>query len=276
MLEKRMYKTAVKNADCRKQYISAINSGKPMFFISLETTGLDPMTDQVIGIRIIQSHINDRQFVLDGEKALLMKPDQPLDSNIEKISGITNEMLAKAKDPETIMAEIYDIIGQDPVLFGWNMEDFVIPFLKNAGFYSGYMVTPEFSIDLMEISQSLLPKGKNLTSYSLKNVASYLNVTGNDKVGTCFRLANELSAYIPLGSEHTGIKSANYWTKGHNTRFLFFETDHGKVSLNCVNGYWMESTPGFFDAVDMDGFTKYVCSKRNVSSIWDFIHLYEK
>jgi DNA polymerase-3 subunit epsilon len=62
-------------------------------FIDLETTGLDPRTDEIIEIGIlIASFTNEDGFIsIDSTHNSLQQPNNPISEEITKITGITNE-----------------------------------------------------------------------------------------------------------------------------------------------------------------------------------------
>lgn len=79
---------------------------------------------------------------------------------------------------------------------------------------------------------------------------------------------------FPLGYEKAKVRRTSYWEKSYTVRYIYIETDYGKVRLNCLTGYFEEDTPGIFDVIDLDYLTEYICERRNVPSIYDFIKLY--
>lgn len=271
-MDKRHYKAAEKSA-IRDNLRIIIRNRIPVFFLSLETTGLNPMTDRVIAIRLTKTHLtDDRTFEVEEEKALLIHSEKEIPENIEKISGITNEQLADAENIENVMRQIYYFLGKNPVVMGWNTESFLIPFFKNAGFYSGYMVHPGCVIDLMDMAKLLMP---GLNSYSMKAILKDLALTQVANKNTNYiHIADILVPLMPLGNESAKILKSRYWSKGYHHRYIFFETDHGNIGLDCCTGYWVEQTIGVFDVVDLNELTSYICYKQKVHSIWDFMNLY--
>jgi len=62
-------------------------------FIDLETTGLDPRNDEIIEVGVlITSFTNEDGFInIDFTNNQLQQPNNPIDAEITKITGITNE-----------------------------------------------------------------------------------------------------------------------------------------------------------------------------------------
>lgn len=265
------------HTESKNQLIGIIQSNKPIYLIALETSGLNPMNDEVIAIRISKNHLEDNGLVCDEQNFILVRPENPISDTISKINGITNEELQKADDIEKVMSQIYEYVGDDANIIGWNVESFLLPFLKNAGFNSGYMLNIKYIADLMELCKMVLPPTKKFKSYSLNAVIDHLKLKDvADKVDGYRQIFNIISTLLPGGAEQATVSDARYWEKSYTNKYIFFDTDCGKVTLDCNTGYWIESTPGFFDTVDLDAFLSYVCEKRQVKSIWDFIKLYRK
>lgn len=278
-METRTYQK-IYDENIRKHLMEMKNTGFPVCFLSMDTTGLDPEKDEIIRIGVVSVGFTGHCFEVSEHEhfSFLVHPEHPVPKKISKINGITNEDLSGASPIEVVMRQVYEKLGSKINIIGWNTEKFLVPFLKNAGFNSGYMIYPVCRLDLMNVSRSLLPQSKKLTSYSSFCVARFLDIykDGMEKEIMYQKVYDALIPEFPSGTEQAKVISASLWKKSSSVRFIFFETDHGKVALNCNTGFWHEQTPGFFDTVDMDGLTDYILKKRNVADIWTFIQLYEK
>ena len=73
----------------------------------LETTGLSPETDQIIEIGALK--VKDGKVV--DRFMEFVKPDVPITSVITGITGITNEMVANARDTSEIICDFVDFCG---------------------------------------------------------------------------------------------------------------------------------------------------------------------
>lgn len=78
----------------------------------LETTGLDPVNDFIIEFGAVK--------VVDGEITQHMqqfiKPPIPIPPFITKITTITNEMVADAPELDTVIENIYEFLGDFPLV----------------------------------------------------------------------------------------------------------------------------------------------------------------
>lgn len=136
----------------REKGKSLIDFPSSYVVIDLETTGLDPFFDEIIEIGALKV---ENGIIIDKYQTLV-KPENEIDEYVEELTGITNEMLADAPKPETILTDIIDFIG-DNVLVGHNVN-FDINFLYDysVGFYNK-TVSNDF-VDTMRLSKRLLPE----------------------------------------------------------------------------------------------------------------------
>lgn len=104
-------------------YLQGIGLGTFVSF-DLETTGLDPQTDFIIefgAVKVVDGVITERfqQFI---------KPPVRIPAFIQKLTGITNEMVADAPVFEDVMDDLYDFLGDHPlvahnIFFDYNFLD---------------------------------------------------------------------------------------------------------------------------------------------------------
>ena len=91
--------------------------------IDIETTGLDSVHDCIIEVAALK--IN--KGTIENTFSSLVKPNVKIDSFIEALTGISNSDVSKASEPEIVLSQFADFIG-DSVLIGHNVN-FDINFL---------------------------------------------------------------------------------------------------------------------------------------------------
>lgn len=114
----------------------------------LETTGLSPEADQIIEIGALK--VKDGKVV--DRFIEFVKPDVPITSVITGITGITNEMVANARNTREIICDFVDFCGDD-VLIGHNiMFDY-----KFCKIYAGKYGLPfeKRGIDTLKIARKV-------------------------------------------------------------------------------------------------------------------------
>lgn len=123
----------------------------------LETTGLSPDTDQIIEIGALK--VKDGKVV---ERFMeFVKPDCEISPVITNITGITNEMVAGARDTQEIIKDFVDFC-EDYVLVGHNIM-FDYKFSKIYANRYGYCFEKK-GIDTLKIARKI---HKDLESKSL-------------------------------------------------------------------------------------------------------------
>jgi len=140
--------------------------------VDLETTGLMPEWDEIIEIGAIK---------VSGGKEVdrfqtLVKPSEPLDPFITELTGITDEMLADAPDPEEVLPKFLAFLGDLPIV-GYNVG-FDVRFLAEAvDFENDY-------IDCMRLARKLHPEMEHHRLKDMKQLF-HIDAQAHRAVGDC-------------------------------------------------------------------------------------------
>lgn len=136
-------------SEMKKSYVS----------IDIDTTGLDPDTDKIIGLSAVK-YSNGQ--IVDKFHALV-NPEILLSDETMGITGITNEMLSSARNIKEVLRNILSFINSDndkkPV-FCVHYADFTIRFLENAFRKNRISVAAEY-VDIMDIATYCIPQLKS-------------------------------------------------------------------------------------------------------------------
>ena len=129
--------------------------------LDLETTGLDPKTDEIIEVGL---------SLFDGGKVVnefinTVNPGKCVSDNILMLTGITQEELDKSTSITELLSEIKNFIKDKP-LVGHNIS-FDTNFLKK------YLPISNYSYDTLKLSKIFLPFA---SSHKLSYVADYLGI----------------------------------------------------------------------------------------------------
>lgn len=274
-VKNRVYKTLKSNEPWKRKIPAMLISGKPVYFLSIETTGLDRQNDRIIGIVIAKTVIEDNLFVTKDILHLLVNPECEIPPQITKINKISNEMVKDAPTIAEAFAQVNDYIGEKANIVAFNTAEFVGPFLDAEMQRSGVKLSIGLCVDLYSMALGLIGKKKKIDRMSMGELVKRCGIKSSG-IQQKVDLFNIMYQDIPLGYEKAKVRRTNYWEKSYTVRYIYIETDYGKVRLNCVTGYFEEDTPGIFDVIDLDYLTEYICERRNVASIYDFIKLYDK
>lgn len=136
--------------------------------VDIETTGLSPIYDDIIEIGAIK--VENNKVV--GEYNQLIKTDRSLPPMITELTGITDEMLATGKMPETVLEEFIGFVG-DNVIIGHNIN-FDLGFLCNkCKKYLNYNLNNDY-IDTLYLARKLVPNSYN---HKLGTLAKLFNIS---------------------------------------------------------------------------------------------------
>ena len=133
----------------------------------IETTGLDPMYDEIIEIGAIKIENGKEVEVF----STLVKPKYEIDEFISELTGITNEMVKESPSIDAVLPKFIDFI-KDSIILGHNVN-FDINFIyDNLIKCDMNPITNDF-IDTLRLSRKLLPELKH---HRLSDLADYYNI----------------------------------------------------------------------------------------------------
>lgn len=171
-----------------------------------ETTGLTPIKDHIIEVGAVLLEKGDTGYEIKKEINLLISQEEPISDFITRLTGITNEMLAKdGVDEEVAFNELHLLIDEDTLLVAYNLA-FDIGFLLKL--YQKYVARsyaiPNDILDCMAVYKDRYPYPHKLadavTTFGITNENAHR--ASDDALATfkvLTRLAeqqNNLTAYI--------------------------------------------------------------------------------
>ena len=141
--------------------------GKTYVVFDLETTGLNPLSDEIIEIGAVK--------VVDGRItetfSCLVKPSFPIPAEATAINNITNEMVADAYSINQVFPDFFKFC-EGSIMLGHNAMDFDFKFVDNVAKIMGYKM-PEERLDTLLIAREKL---SHLRHHNLKTICGYLGV----------------------------------------------------------------------------------------------------
>lgn len=151
--------------------------------VDIETTGLDPNNDEIIEIGAIQGQVQNPNGLSpfpspkgegNGERPIfsqLIKPSLPIPNHIERLTGISQEMVADKPQIKEVIAEFDEFI-KDAILIAHN-TDFDISFIKTNYKKSLNKEFKNNTLCTVKLSRVLTP---GLFNYKLHTVAKHFNI----------------------------------------------------------------------------------------------------
>lgn len=167
--------------------------------VDIETTGFDPMFDEIIEVAGIK--YRGRNEV--GRFQSLVKPDDGIPDYITALTGITNEIVADAPGIEDVLPRFLEFIGED-IVVGHNVH-FDVNFIYD---YAEDFELKPFSNDLVDtlrLSRRLYPE---LQSHKLSALAAHFGVEPDGEhraLADCVTTQKCLSAMDAYAAQNGGI-----------------------------------------------------------------------
>lgn len=161
--------------------------------VDIETTGLDPLRDEIIELSAIRFEKGKRI----GEFSTLVRPRRRISSFITDLTGITDEMLRDAPRIEDCIAGFEEFVGYD-IILGYNVS-------FDVGFISTGMMRilgrPFLNpfVDVMRIARRELPE---LPHHRQTDIADYFSISVDrahralDDCETCNKCYEALKEHI--------------------------------------------------------------------------------
>lgn len=151
----------------RKKGKSLIKIPSRFVVFDIETTGLNPATDEIIEISAIKVIDN----VIEDTFSYLIKPNNEIPYFITELTKITNEMVENALSIEEVLPRFIDFI-EDEILVGHNVN-FDINFIYDNLIKLGKEPLKNDFVDTLRLSRKLLP---NLNHHRLSDITNYYKI----------------------------------------------------------------------------------------------------
>ena len=136
--------------------------------IDIETTGLNPIKDNIIEL----SAIRVRENIAVSTFSKLVNPQRELHPFISKLTGINNTMLSQAKLVNEVLPEFLEFVGDD-VILGHNIR-FDISFINQKSLTILNRPFINKNTDTLKLSRKLKIQSQN---HKLKTLADFYRIT---------------------------------------------------------------------------------------------------
>jgi DNA polymerase-3 subunit epsilon len=112
-----------------------LNLTKPLVVFDLEATGLDLVNDRIIQISYVKVRPNDKEGE-EERKSIFVNPGKPIPDFVQKLTGITDEMVKDAPTFKQLAKQLADAFtGCD--FAGFNSDRFDVPMLAEEFLRAG-------------------------------------------------------------------------------------------------------------------------------------------
>lgn len=270
-MNKRTYRE-IKGYDFRNTIEKIKESKRPCYIVKLDTTGLNSQRDRVVGIHFLEANFKDDHLVpTDRKKKVIMNPGEDyLKDYSSKHTGLSKEEILEGEDPFTAFRAIMEEFGENFNLIGFNIEDFLFPFLQNAGFWACDMPTVGNSLDLMIMALATMEPSSKFHNYQFKTIAKFLDAKEPDILDQMVTVFNQLIDLIPSGTNDVQIGNIRKWKASSGVSvptYLIAKTNCGEIAYNLRTMYWHETTDSIFDTIDISKLNEKICNKYGLNNI---------
>lgn len=153
--------------ETKPQYNGFILSNNIVVF-DIETTGLDPEHDEITELGAVKIEHGE----VTEKFSSFAKPNVKIPKEVEKLTGITNEMVSCAPCIEDVIEDFYDW-SKDCILSGHNIAGFDMKFIRKAGNKVGLKFNNQIIDTLIVARQSSL----RVPNYKLGTLVKALGLT---------------------------------------------------------------------------------------------------
>lgn len=203
--------------------------------VDLETTGLDPTYDSIIEIGAVK--VRDNKIVSTFNS--LVKPNYEIDEYITELTGITNEMLEKAPNIDTVLPNFLKYV-EDDIIIGHNVS-FDINFIYDNKYRLFNQPFSNSYADTMRLSRILLP---DMPHHRLKDLIKLFNITVSKQHRALEDSQSTLKCYFHLKQiaiEQFG--SVDLFSESHKQKHSKKKLDLKTITTSAVT--FDESNPFF-------------------------------
>ena len=147
---------------------------KTILVFDFETTGLNPINDEIIEVGAVKYQRLDNDFKLIDELSLLVKTNRPIDENIERITGISPKMQEEfGVSQEEAFSRFSSMIDDNTIVVAYNIQfdlGFLISWYKR--FEDANYI---FSNDIMDVMEQEATEDFQIMAGMSPSEDAYLN-----------------------------------------------------------------------------------------------------
>lgn len=137
-----------------------------LIVFDIETTGLTPANERITEIGAIKI----KNLEITDRFSTFVNPEKPIPSEITRLTGITDDMVADAPLEAEAVKSFMEFCGDSPVCA--HNAKFDVSFIKSAAFRMGTEFTNSY-VDTLQIARAHL---KGLKNHKLDTIAKYYNL----------------------------------------------------------------------------------------------------
>jgi DNA polymerase III alpha subunit (gram-positive type) len=257
-------RTRGRNSRTRKNttLLFEYRNGTFFFIFDLETTGKDPKKDRVVQFSAKKYKIEDKEKSFISCLDLFINPGFMMDEKVISIHHITNEFLADKPSEDVVFESIKNFFGPRPIVLGYNIEGFDVPFMQAMYARHGEEFTPCVVIDIYNMVKDVI-YGKDVPDYKQGTILALLGLdegltahkADSDTEGAARLLTYCYEQYRKMPAKNVSPLKVNYayFWDGYkkDQKGLWVDTNRGRLWFSTADKCWY-STAIDLEFVDID------------------------
>ena len=245
------------------------NSDRYLYFVKIETTGLNPNVDEICAIRVAKCSVSDKIQIVGSYKQIV-QTEIPITKEASKVSGITQNMINQGVSIIQMLNELNRFLVKGSYICGFNTDKFLYPFLLGAYKRNHMQLNAVGGFDVLDLAKSVLLPDVNGAGYDIKTLCSLFKTECN--TNGFVTVLNELYKRVSLSTQPVPERFVlDSKCEEHNRkRYIHFVTTNGSIYLNC-NTLYFEDHANVFDTIDMDSFISYVLTKTKTKNLFELV-----
>ncbi len=203
---------------------------RPLIFVDVESTGLDPQTDRIVELALykVRSFASPLTGPRNGDHlTLFIDPEQPIPAITSRIHGITAEsLLAAGAMPFRYHAETILEFIEGCDLAGFNSNHFDVPILANE-FTRAAVYWDTSDVQLVDIGNIFKIKNSRSLSSAVSYYCGHEHVNAHSAIGDALATLEvfiaQLARHPDLPTDVAGLAQfANYGNRRADVQGKFY------------------------------------------------------
>ena len=255
----------------------AILTNRDLVILDTETTGRGK-NDFIIQFSARKLRKRGKQYIMEEELDIYIKPPFLISKKIEELTGITNEFLSDKPSEEDVFIQIKNFLqGAIPVAYN---APFDIGFLSRMYGRNGEEYQYDYALDVLEMARDLVPKSQS-ASHKLCDIATLYGVDENipfhnakgDVLVTERLLCIFVMEYFDKDDitncrrrlRYAKVLDVSFWAGFQGNSRIYVNTNMGSVYYDIKNKQWMDKNLKM-EEYDMEDIRKQAFAIAGVSS----------
>lgn len=230
--------------------------------VDIETTGSDNINDRITDIAVVVV----KNGKITNEYSTLLNPHKPIPDFIQRMTGITNNMVRNAPESENVLKEILPMFqGENKVFVAHNVS-FDYNFIRQN--YSRHWIEfPQMQqLCTVKLAKKILPKGTKVNLSSLAQHFKIPIINRHSALGDAKATAIALIELLQIIEEDYGVMDLKELLILQNRNNRYSSTQNEKIRSFKNRIDLIPESPGVYYFYDKNGSPLYIGKSKNLKN----------